>query len=136
MDNRTIKQRIRKLREENGFTQQRMADLLGIDRNTYRGIEQGNTDIIYKRLPDIAGILAVSMEELMLGPVSDSCPPELEDAKTQYNEKLGAMSREYDDKLLSLRKELDSKDELIDTLKGQIRDKDEIIALLRKRSRG
>ncbi len=136
MDNRTIKQRIRKLREENGFTQQRMADLLGIDRNTYRGIEQGNTDIIYKRLPDIAGILAVSMEELMLGPVSDSRPSGLEDAKTQYNEKLGAMSREYDDKLLSLRKELDSKDELIDTLKGQIRDKDEIIALLRKRSRG
>ena len=132
MDNRSVKQRICKLREEKGVSQKWMADRLGIDRNTYREIEAGKTEIIYKRLPEIAVLLGVSLEALFR---EDDAGERLEEAKAEYGKQMKRLTDSYDLKLRDLEKELSSKNEIIDILKKQIRDKEDIITLLRKNSR-
>lgn len=133
MDNRSVKQRICKLREERGVSQKKMADQLGIDRNTYREIESGRTEIIYKRLPEIAGLLGVSLEALFSG--EEGSGDGLEEAKAEYGAQMKRISDSYDVRLRELEKELRAKDEIIDILKRQIRDKEDIITLLRKNPR-
>lgn len=133
MDNRSVKQRICKLREEKGVSQKWMADRLGIDRNTYREIEAGKTEIIYKRLPEIAVLLGVSLEALFRE--DDAAGERLEEAKAEYGKQMKRLTDSYDLKLRDLEKELSSKNEIIDILKKQIRDKEDIITLLRKNSR-
>ena len=67
MDNARIKENIIRIRNEKGFSQDEMANLLGISRNSYRSIEKGSTNVISRRLGEIAHLLGVSEEELALG---------------------------------------------------------------------
>lgn len=136
MDNPSIKRRISRLREEKGYTQQNMADMLDIDRNTYRSIETGKTELIYKRMEDIARILGVSVETLITGvheQDEDGLSARLEEERAAYSKKVDSLTKGYDDRVSALEKDLKAKEEIIEILKGQIRDKDEIIALLRKK---
>ena len=46
MDNNSIKQNILKIRMEHNMSQTKMADALGIARNTYRKLEKGFMEAI------------------------------------------------------------------------------------------
>ena len=62
MDNRSIKENILKLREERKLTQEHVADIMGITSNAYWGIETGKTQLISKRIFQIAKIFDVSVQ--------------------------------------------------------------------------
>jgi len=55
---------LRKLRSTTKFSQQEIADMLGLDRNTYTRWENESTDIKSQYLPKLAEIFQVSIPEL------------------------------------------------------------------------
>lgn len=57
--------RLRKMRNQRGFTQQRMADLLSIALITYQKYEQGIRNPSFECLVSIADILDVSIDYLL-----------------------------------------------------------------------
>ena len=66
--NDNIKCRIYELRRKKGYSQEYMANSMNISLNSYRKIEKGNTNLISPRLSEIANILEVSCDELILDP--------------------------------------------------------------------
>jgi transcriptional regulator with XRE-family HTH domain len=58
-------QNIRALRSLKGWTQDTMATLLKISEKTYAKFEQGNGDIQWSRLEEIASLLGVKVEDLV-----------------------------------------------------------------------
>lgn len=58
---KTVAHRIRKLREHKDYSQQNMADELGISLSAYNKIERGVTDTSVNRLAAIAKILEIDV---------------------------------------------------------------------------
>lgn len=56
---------IRELREQNNWTQEQMADKLGITRNGYAKIERGESMPNLERLNEIATLFGVEVTELL-----------------------------------------------------------------------
>jgi transcriptional regulator with XRE-family HTH domain len=68
--------RIRALRESKGFTQEYMAEMLGISQSTYAHLESGKANMDIGRLLRIADILETDMTELVeTGKGDNSQPP-------------------------------------------------------------
>ena len=61
----TIGQRIKRIREAKDYTQEHLANKLGISQNSYSKIETGGVKITTDRLKQIAEVLEVSPEELL-----------------------------------------------------------------------
>jgi transcriptional regulator with XRE-family HTH domain len=59
-----IGQRIKKIRELRNFSQQHMADKLGIKQQTYSKMETGEIDFPVSRLQDLATTLDIKPEEI------------------------------------------------------------------------
>lgn len=57
--------RLRSAREENGFTQQNVADMLGISKSTYSGYETGKREPDVFRIKELSNILGVSADILV-----------------------------------------------------------------------
>lgn len=64
--NSAIKEKICEIRRKKGISQEKMAYNLGITTYSFRKLEKGPTVILNYRIWDIAKILEVSLEELML----------------------------------------------------------------------
>ena len=64
---KTIGERIRKLRQEKGFTQEKIAEELEVSIAYMSRIERGVTEISLKRLAQISEILDISIDELITG---------------------------------------------------------------------
>lgn len=62
-----LRQNIRDYREDKHFTQADMAEKLGMSVTGYAKLERGESQIRVERLQQIAQILDVSIEELMVG---------------------------------------------------------------------
>ncbi len=60
-----ISDNIRKMRELRNFTQEYMANQLGITQAGYSKIESGTTDITFSKIEEIAGILSVTPADLV-----------------------------------------------------------------------
>jgi transcriptional regulator with XRE-family HTH domain len=60
---KAVGNRIRKIRENQDFSQSNMAEELGIEPGTYAKIERGETDVQITRLFAIAKILKVSITD-------------------------------------------------------------------------
>ena len=67
MDNARIKENIIRKRTEKGISQDEMAQRLEMSRNSYRNIEKGSTYVVSRHLKEIADILNITEEELVLG---------------------------------------------------------------------
>jgi transcriptional regulator with XRE-family HTH domain len=61
----TISEKIRSLRQLRGYSQQNMADSLGVSVNAYSKIECGDTDVSWSRLEQIAKIFEIPISELV-----------------------------------------------------------------------
>lgn len=133
MDDNSIKGNISALREESDISQTEMAIRLGIDRNTYRKIEKGETRLLNGRVADIARELGVSTEKLVLGydPAGPGIDSRVEDYKEAFRQREQALVENYEHKLEELRREIKGLRELSDTLKEQVKDKNAIISFLR-----
>lgn len=62
---KTIAEKIRLLRLEKGFSQENVADMLGISTTAYGDIERGKTDLTLSRLQSIAHVFSTSLGHLM-----------------------------------------------------------------------
>lgn len=62
---KTIEEKIRNVRELKNFTQEYMAERLGITQAGYSKIESGGTKLSYSKLSEISKILGVEVEELL-----------------------------------------------------------------------
>lgn len=61
----TIGDKIRNMRTIKGYSQENMAELLGVSVTAYAKIERGETDVNHSRLEQIAAVLKVSLPELV-----------------------------------------------------------------------
>ena len=62
---KTIAEKIRLLRLEKGFSQENVADMLGISTTAYGDIERGKTDLTLSRLQTIAHVFETSWNNLL-----------------------------------------------------------------------
>ena len=69
---RVIAERIRQLRRNKDYSQQFMADELGISQNAYSKLESGKTPIHLDRLYEVAALLEISIAELLEEALSHS----------------------------------------------------------------
>ncbi|MFY0630199.1 MAG: helix-turn-helix transcriptional regulator [Flavobacteriaceae bacterium] len=63
-----IRERIKKIRLEKGYSQDYMADMLDISQNAYHKLERGYSRIHLRKFIDIARILEIELTELINGP--------------------------------------------------------------------
>lgn len=61
----TIEEKIRNMRELKNFTQEYMAEKLGITQAGYSKIESGATKLTYNKIEEISKVLGVQSEELL-----------------------------------------------------------------------
>jgi len=62
----TIYEKLRLIRLEKGFSQENMANEMGIKTQSYSNIESGQTDMNWSRLLQIAGVFKMSIVEIIL----------------------------------------------------------------------
>lgn len=60
-----IKDKIKSIRELKNYTQNYLADQLGISQAAYSKIEKGVTDLSFNKLEEIAVILEVDLEDIL-----------------------------------------------------------------------
>ena len=119
MDNTSIKQNIRNVRKSRKFTQEEMADRMGMSLTAYRDLEKGDTSIVNSNLQKVADLLETTSEELVLGyrPLQMEGPG-VEDVREEYSEKLEALAKRIHDL-----------EKLVNSLEETISTKNEIISL-------
>ncbi|CAD0004380.1 MULTISPECIES: helix-turn-helix transcriptional regulator [Flavobacterium] len=61
----TIKNKIKNIRELKNYTQEYMAEKLGVTQAGYSKIEKGKTSLSYEKLVEIGRILDVSVEDII-----------------------------------------------------------------------
>ena len=133
MDEKTVKQRIKAYRKESKLSQKEIADKIGISRNAYIGIENGDTRIFNEKLQKIAELTDTTIEKLVLGyePV-ENADIKLGEAKTEFNERFRSMQQDYESRLKEKDDTIALLKKLVDSLQESLRSKDSIIALLQK----
>ena len=62
-----LSQKLKEARQRQGFSQQQVARLLGVERSTYSYYETGKTTPSIKNLVNLAQIFRVSVDELLAG---------------------------------------------------------------------
>lgn len=90
----TFGERIRQLRLQKGYSQENMADELGISTTAYGDIERNKTDITMSRLHRLADIFNMSTTELIVDNQTNNIPHELEKLRLE-NEKLRIEVEKY-----------------------------------------
>jgi transcriptional regulator with XRE-family HTH domain len=76
-----ISERIKIFRERKGFTQQQIADKLGIERPNYSRLEKRGDKLTIEQLKDITNALGVTLKELLFDEQSTDIERELEFSK-------------------------------------------------------
>lgn len=96
MDDSTIKNNLRKKRNDLGLTQTEMASRLEISLNAYRKLESGSTRIINEHVGKFAKEAGVSLSELVNG--FDPVPQDsgyIDELKDSYDRQIREMQAEY-----------------------------------------
>ena len=77
MDNykKEIGLRLKQARKNNGYTQEKIAELLGISQKHYSEVERGITGLSVKNLIDLSDILSVSLDYILKGTTSNNISP-------------------------------------------------------------
>lgn len=95
MDERSLKNHLRRVREDLGMTQEEFAQELGIDASTYWRLEEGKTRLISQYLYKIADYAKMSVADLVAGRDVESILEESADMR----EKLDSQREFYEQKL-------------------------------------
>lgn len=136
MDNESIKKNLLKVRLEHNMSQEDMAEVLGVARNTYRSIEKGSTKLISDTVMKVADWAGMEPEEIVLGymPSEEKGSQKLKDARERFNLRVKAITDEYENRLELLRKENDMFKDLLKEKDENIRTLRSMVALLEKKS--
>lgn len=131
MDNDSIKKNLLKIRLEHNMSQEEMADILGVARNTYRNIEKGGTRLLSETVMKVAAWAGITPEEVALGyaPV-ETGSTKLKDARERFNYKVKVLTEDYEARLDALRQENALLKDLIKEKNDNIRTLKSLVALL------
>jgi len=141
MDNKSVKEQIKRKRKEKGLTQQAVADSLGLAYSTYWEIETGQTTVVNDRLADIAQIMGCSVIDLIYDRADAPADGTLEEEQAAYGDRqngdasekcrkrIAAVIDEKDGEIARLRRELERSDEMVTLLKRHLQDKEIIISM-------
>ena len=88
------KESLKKLRRAAGITQEEMAERLGIQRSTYRNIENGSTRLVNARMDMIARTLNVRPAELMGYDFDSLAAGQLSDVENEYEKEMVSLRSE------------------------------------------
>lgn len=137
MDNISVKKNLENIRLSNNLSQEEMANVLGIARNTYRNIEKGGTKLISDTVMKVAEWADLTPEEVVLGyaPVEDR-ESLLRETRERLNGRIRTITDDYEAKLERLRSENELLKELLKQKDDNIRTLKSITAILEKKSLG
>ena len=110
--------RIRRAREQAGFSQGEMAEELGVGRTTYVNFETGKSRLFNPLLGRLAARLGMSVEELLFGARPDEQLLRDSAALEEWRRSLVA---EYEQRLSALQERLDAAGKVIDAQGTTIR---------------
>lgn len=122
MDNSSIKNNILSFRKKRKYTQEHVANMLGISVTAYRELERGNTSIVNPNILRMASLMNASTEELVLG----YHPTETEGLR------LKEVQEEYGSKVENLETKIKNLEKLVSSLEETVASKNEIISMLKK----
>ena len=118
-----IGQKLRKLRNEKGFSQEYLADRLNISQKTYSNMENDRTPITVEILKQLSSELEVDMIDL----ITDSKIIVQYNTSQDTSTSNGVVNNNFPEELVNQLKE-----RIID-LKNQLLDKDKLIDFLQKK---
>jgi transcriptional regulator with XRE-family HTH domain len=78
---------LKKLREENKYSQKHIADYLSVSRPTYISIEQGERELNVSELQKLAKLFSLSLEELVSGKRDNEYKVELKELSKKSDSK-------------------------------------------------
>ena len=119
MDNARIKENIIRKRTEKGISQDEMAQRLEMSRNSYR------------HLKEIADILNITEEELVLGYKPAEGAGSLEEVRSHYSKISDDLRQNYEERIAGLSDQLELQKLMVSDLRELIDSKNEIIRLLK-----
>ena len=122
MDNVSIKENIRKIRQKLRLTQEDMAHRLNISITAYRDLEKGRTSILNSYVGLLADVFETSTEELVLG----YRPSQI------AGRDIREVQEEYQSKVINLERRIQDLEKVIRLLEENIQSKDQIISMLKK----
>ena len=131
MDNARIKENIIRMRTEKGISQDEMAQRLEMSRNSYRNIEKGSTYVVSRHLKEIADILNITEEELVLGYKPAEGAGSLEEVRSYYSKISDDLRQNYEERIAGLSDQLELQKLMVSDLRELIDSKNEIIRLLK-----
>ena len=131
MDNARIKENIIRKRTEKGISQDEMAQRLEMSRNSYRNIEKGSTYVVSRHLKEIADILNITEEELVLGYKPAGVAGSLEEVRSHYSKISDELRQNYEERIAGLSDQLELQKLMVSDLRELIESKNEIIRLLK-----
>ncbi len=128
METRLIKLNIQKKRRALGYSQELMANKLGMSPNSYRQIETGKTKLVSPRIYDIARVLETTPEELLIGDGQiENIDLRIEALEKHYQDKIDRMDAEnrisiveYKGEIQRLKADLETKESIIGVLKENL----------------
>lgn len=138
MDDKSIKENIRRKRKAMGISQESMAENMGVANSTYWEIESGSTSILNPNLGKIAEVLGCTVTEIVCGNDVDGYGNMLQEEagtyatnsrKEEFDRKFAQMEEEKNAEIRKIREELEVKNEIAALLRRSIEDKDIIIRM-------
>ncbi|OBW97290.1 helix-turn-helix domain-containing protein [Gallibacterium anatis] len=125
----TIQEKIRKLREQNHWSQEEMAEKMGMSLNGYSKIERGETKLYMEKLEQIAQIFNIDIVELIDSNEKNICFVIGENSNLSSNY-YGGNDQALIAEIEKLRLMLQHKDDLLAQKQLEINRLDKIIQLL------
>lgn len=119
MENLTIRKRIKKLREEHRLTQTEFAEQLGVCRSSVINLET-SAKLVSPRITDIAKVLRTTEEYLVFGIEQEENQLHESYAEEMLDEKVKALTKEYESLLYDLREEIEGLKAICDEQRRQI----------------
>lgn len=119
MDQESIRNKIKLLREKSGLSKKSMADQLGIRVNTYFNIECGPTEIVHKQFFKIVQLLNVDPAELFMDEDFRILRGNELRENSSHEKQLHALSVDYEERLAA-------KDRIIVELKEKLSKADQL----------
>jgi len=131
MDDKSVKKKMKELREKENLSQLETAEKLGMSLRSYNSLETGETRIINKNLEKFAEITGSRLEDLLLGS-QYACPSSEQEDFLKYKEMHQNTVKAYEEALAAARMDSLAKDKQIENLEDRLVDKEKLIRLLEK----
>ncbi len=93
--------RLKQARRDNGLTQEKISELLGISQKHYSEVERGITGLSVKHLIKISDILSVSLDYILKGVISENMSRSVK-TNAKINEAYFSASDYTQEKMLDL----------------------------------